>query len=88
MSSCLRVRHGRQHTVADGSKAAICGAVGGRECATHRDTATRGDTMEGGALKSCGAGRCDRRGAQGQQAPSTTDEDDEEDHRALVDVVA
>jgi hypothetical protein len=42
--------------------------------------------MEGGALKSCGAGRCDRRGAQGQQAPSTTDEDDEEDHRALVDV--
>ena len=68
-------------TVADGSKAAICGAVGGRVCDT-RDTATPGDTMDGGAVKSCGAcGRCYKRGSQGasvQQAPSTGDEDDEE----------
>ena len=64
-------------TVADGSKAAICGAVGGCECATgtrrHRVIDTH--TMDGGALQSCGV----TEGADRvQQTPSTSDEDDEE----------
>ena len=60
-------------TVADGSKAAICGAVGGRECATGTQRHRVIDTYDGW--------RCDvtEVAHKVQQTPSTSsDEDDEE----------